>query len=221
MDLTANVFPSDLFWLANLLFLPLLMRALLGAPWSRFKESEQRHVYMGFMVLLLLLWRIKAGVNPALHFHLLGGTLFTLMFGWELALIGISIVLAGVTYYGNADWSSLALNGLLMGAVPVGVSYALYRLAVRFLPRHFFVYVLVNGYLAGAVAMAVFVAVACALLLCCSSYTAEQLLHDYLPFLPMMVFAEGFFTGMLVAGMALFNPNWISTFDDDLYLKGK
>jgi uncharacterized membrane protein len=46
-------------------------------------------------------------------------------------------------------------------------------------------------------------------------------LHDYLPFVPFMVFGEGFMTGMLVTGMALMKPQWLTTFDDRRYIAGK
>jgi uncharacterized membrane protein len=59
------------------------------------------------------------------------------------------------------------------------------------------------------------------LFLCCSAYTWEDIAERYLPFIPMMIFAEGFFTGMLATSMVLFRPEWIGSFDDRRYLSGK
>jgi uncharacterized membrane protein len=39
---------------------------------------------------------MKAGVKPGLNLHLLGATMFTLMFGRQLAIVGFSLVLAGL-----------------------------------------------------------------------------------------------------------------------------
>jgi uncharacterized membrane protein len=36
-----------------------------------------------------------------------------------------------------------------------------------------------------------------------------------------MMFAEAFFSGMLITGMILFRPEWVMTFDDKRYLHGK
>jgi uncharacterized membrane protein len=55
----------------------------------------QLNVWLGTVVLLILVWSMKAGVKPGLNMHLLGATIFTLMFGRQLAVIGFSLVLAG------------------------------------------------------------------------------------------------------------------------------
>lgn len=49
-------------------------------------------------------------------------------------------------------------------------------------------------------------------MLCCSPYGWEMLGNRYLSFLPMIIFAEGFFTGMLAASLVLFRPEWIGSF---------
>ena len=54
---------------------------------------KSQHVFMGAIVMLLTFWGIKAGISPGLGFHHLGATLFTLMFGWPLATVGLTITL--------------------------------------------------------------------------------------------------------------------------------
>lgn len=221
MNISYGLLPDALLWLFDLIYALLLGRALLTAPWRRFKDGRQVNVFLGSAVFLLLMWSLKAGIDPGLSFHLLGATLLTLMFGWQLALIASSLVLFGITLNEGAGWFTFAANALLMGAVPILFSQLIYRLAVRHLPHHFFVYVLVNGYFCAGVAMGLTVLAASLLYLCCSAYTFDDLTRAYLPFAPFMVFAEGFFTGMLAAGMALMRPEWIWTFDDRRYLAGK
>lgn len=222
MNLSAGLLPPFLYWLAFAVFLGTLGWAAYKAPWDVYrKDPGKTHVLLGSCVLLLLLWQMEAGLKPGMSYHLLGATLFVLMFGWELAFIGLSLVLLGTTLDGMGDLQSLALNGLVMVCVPVLVSEGIKRFTFRFMPHHFFVYVMGNGFLGGALAMVATIATATVLLSCCGPYTFDKVAHDYLPFAPLMIFAEAFFTGMIAASLVLFRPEWISTFDDRRYLSGK
>lgn len=222
MNLSYGLFPGPVYWAADGLFGLAILAAVRGAPWGRLKRSsEELHVFLGGCVALLLIWHLRAGIHPGQSFHLLGGTLFALMFGWELALIGVSLVLVGTTLNGLGDWYSLPLNALLTGVLPVACGYGVYRLAVRFLPHHFFVYVIVNGFLCAALSMVLTVGASSLLMLCCGTHPEVGPMHDYLLLVPMMSFAEGFFTGMLITALVLFRPEWIATFDDRRYIAGK
>ena len=222
MNLPYGLVTDALYWIAYLVYAMLLGWAIWTAPWSAMKKDSRRlHVFLGSTVFLLVIWQMSAGLDPGLSYHLLGGTLFVLMFGWELAFIGISLVLLGSTINGAGDFAALGLNGILMIAVPVFFSYGMLRFAVRFLPHHFFVYVMGNGFFAGGLSMLLTVGVASFVMVCCGGYTYQMLRDTYLPFAPLMTFAEAFFTGMLAASMALFRPDWIVTFDDRRYLAGK
>jgi len=222
MNLSAGLLPPFLYALAFGGFIGTLGWAIYKAPWSAYrKDPGKLHVLLGSCVLLLLLWQLEAGLKPGMSYHLLGATLFVLMFGWELAFIGLSLVLLGSTLDGMGDLQSLALNGLVMVAVPVLVSASIHRFTFRFLPHHFFVYVMGNAFFGGAVAMVATLAAGTVLLACCGPYTFTKVAHEYLPFAPLMIFAEAFFTGMITASLVLFRPDWISTFDDRRYLSGK
>ena len=50
------------------------------------------NVWLGMVVLLTLVWSMKAGVRPGLTFHLLGATAFNLCFGPYLAFVGLCLV---------------------------------------------------------------------------------------------------------------------------------
>jgi uncharacterized membrane protein len=221
MNLPYNVFPSWLNWAATVLFFVLFAAAIRTAPWRRYRDKDLLNVLLGSCVLLLLIWSLKAGVKPGLTFHLLGGTLFMLMFGWAVAFIAMSLVLAGGVLNGAVAWQGFALNALVMGAIPILATQVVYRLAVKHLPHHFFVYIIVNAYFCAGLAMALTVSTSSFLLVMLGPYRLDTVLHDYLPFVPFMVFGEGFMTGMLVTGMALMKPQWLTTFDDRRYIAGK
>lgn len=222
MNFSAGLLPMALYWVAGAIYLGILGYAIYSAPWRSFRLDPQRvHVFLGSCVGLLVLWQMHAGLRPGLGYHILGGTLFVLMFGWQLAFLGLSMVAFGSTLNGMGDFLSLPLNSLVMVGVPVGLSYAVYRLAVRFLPHNFFVYVLGNGFFCGALAMAATVAVSSLLLLGFSPYSFHKIASEYLALAPLMMFAEAFFTGMLATSLVLFRPEWVTTFDDRRYLSGK
>lgn len=221
MNLPSSLFPHLLLWLADLLYAATLGVAVYLAPWKRLRERKLLNVFLGSCVMLLLIWKMNAGIRPGLHFHLLGGTLLMLMYGWEFAYVGISLVLFGITLDGSADWGSFALNALVMGAVPILISYAIYRWSIVRLPHHFFVYVLVDGYFCSGLAMALTVLFSSLLMVITGAYPIHRILYDYLPFTPFVVFTEGFVTGMLATGMALMKPQWLTTFDDRRYIIGK
>ncbi|HEY0634492.1 MAG TPA: energy-coupling factor ABC transporter permease [Gammaproteobacteria bacterium] len=221
MNLTYALFPGWLHWLATALLVLLLLLALRGAQWHRFRERELLHLILGSCVFLLVLGSLKAGIKPGLTFHLLGATLFMLMYGWQIALLAICLVLTGSTLYGFIEWQAFAINALLMGALPILFSHAIYRLAVGHLPHHFFIYVLVNAFFCAGLAMALTVATATLLLLLLGPYSLDTLLRSYLPFAPFMAFGEAFMTGMLATSMAVMKPHWLITFDERRYIVGK
>ena len=72
MNLPDTLLDEGWYWAAWAVWLPLFARSLLRAPWTLLKESEQLNVWLGMIVVLTLLWSLKAGVKPGLSLHLLG-----------------------------------------------------------------------------------------------------------------------------------------------------
>ena len=108
MELNGELFSSTFTWVFGGLYALALVTALRLAHWRRLLDSEQLHVFLGTVVCLILLWHIRAKVNPGLDFHLLGVTVVTLMLGWSLALIATSLALVGVILNGGGGWEFCA-----------------------------------------------------------------------------------------------------------------
>jgi uncharacterized membrane protein len=208
-------------WSAAVVYIALLALAARRAPWARLREESQLHVYLGTCVVLMLLWLIKTPILPGLEYHYLGATLLTLMFGWQLAAIGMSVVLAAMVFNGNVSWASYPLNALVMGFVPVAASHAILRLVERRLPPNFFVYVFIAAYWGAAFAAALAVVAGASVLWLAGVYTFDQLAEKYLPLIVLLVVPEGFITGTLITLMVTLRPAWVGTFDDNRYLKGR
>lgn len=221
MDLPEGLLPVSWLWAGHVLYGTVLAVAAARAPWSRFRDNELQHVFLGACVVLLLLWSIRAGITPGLGFHFLGATVFTLMFGWQLAVIGLSLVLAGVTFHNAADWLALPLNALATVVVPVMVSHGVYRLVDRYLPNHFFVYIFLCAFLGAGVALAANAGAWIWLLTASGVYPMKHVAYEYLPFLPLIVLPEAVLNGMIATALVGLRPRWVVTFDDDRYLKGR
>jgi len=209
------------YWAAWAVWLPLFARSLLKAPWGRLRDSEQLNVWLGMIVLLTLIWSLKAGVKPGLSMHLLGATVFTLSFGPHLAFVGLSLVLLGITLNGAGGFLAYAINALLMAGVSVWLSQAMYRLVVRFLPRHFFVYIFVNGFFAAALTVIGVGMVATLLLVVAGAYPLDYLVAEYLPYFLLLGFSEAWLSGMVMTLFVVYRPAWVGTFDDASYLANK
>lgn len=221
MNLPDALLSSLLVWTGHIGYWPILLFAMVKAPWYHLKDSESLHVWLGATVMLLLLWSIKAGIGAGLTLHLLGMTLFTLMFGWQFAIISVTLILIGTTINGGGGWDAFGVNGLVMGVLPIAVSHTIYRAVERHLPNNFFVYIFVSAFGGGALAMALVGVVSSVVLVVADAYTLEYLRQFYLPYYIMMLFPEAFITGMLMSLFVVYRPGWVSTFSDERYLVNK
>lgn len=223
-------FPDALFpqsWALGAAF-PLLLVwfwCIRTAPWKRLADSGQSNVWLGTVVLLALVWSMKAGVKPGLNLHLLGATMFTLMFGRQLAIIGLSLVLGAVTLnwdlQGHPGWTAYALNALVLAVFPPLLADAIRRGMERWLPLNFFIYVFVAAFFGAAAAVIGTGVLASTLLWLANVYPAGALLDDYLPYFVLLGFAEAWLNGAMVTIMVVYLPHWVGSFDDRRYILNK
>jgi uncharacterized membrane protein len=223
LHIPSNLLPASLVWSCNILFILTVLVAAQRAPWKKIaSQQESQHVFLGAIVLLLTIWGIKAGISPGLGFHHLGATLFTLMFGWELAIIGLLVTLASSLFLLDIpDWASLGINGLMSITIPVITSYGILKLSHRWLPDNFFIYIFICAFFGAGIAIAASRFAAIALLFTIDAYPSAKLVEESLQYIPLFMFPEAFVTGMLITIFVVYKPTWVFTFDDDRYLKGK
>lgn len=198
---------------------------LVRAPWRRLADAGQLNVWLGTVVLLILVWSMKAGVKPGLDMHLLGATMLTLMFGRELAIIGFSLVLAGVTLnnevLGRSGWEAYALNAIVLAVLPPLVADLVRRAVDRWLPRNFFIFVFITAFFGSALTVAASGVFASGMLWAAGIYPVSALTEDYLPYYFLLGFAEAWLNGALITLMVVYFPHWVGSFDDRRYLLHK
>lgn len=221
MNFPGDLFPAGWYVTAVLPLLAALTWSLRTAPWSRLSGSGELNVWLGMIVVLAVLWSIKAGVQPGLNFHFIGATAFVLMFGPQLAMIGLAVVVAAVTLNGAADWSAYALNTAVMVVVPVLIAHAIYRAVEHHLPNHFFVYIFVTAFFGAALTVIATGTVGTLTVYAAGIYGANYLLSQYLPFVLLLAFSEATLTGMCMTVLVVYRPAWVGTFDDARYLLNK
>jgi len=218
MNFPSGLFPDAWAYAAWLPLAAVWFWCWRTAPWQRLTEEGQFNVWLGTIVALMLTWSLKAGVQPGLNLHLLGVTCATLMFGRQLAIVALSLVLAAVTLNGGAGWQAYALNALVMAVLPSFVAYAILRLTERWLPANFFIYIFVAAFF-GASLTALATGFASTLLLAAAGiYPFDALLAEYYPYFLLLGFSEAWLNGALLTLMVVYFPAWVATFDDRRYL---
>jgi len=221
VNLTDDLLGEMWYWVAWAAWLPLFARSVWRAPWKRLAASEQSNLWLGMIVLLVLVWSMKAGVKPGLALHLLGANVFTLAFGPHLAFIGLSLVTLGITLNGGGGILAYAINALLLGGFSVLISSQLFLRLSRVLPKHFFVFIFVNAFLcAGLVILSVGLA-SCLLLGLAGAYSWAYLFEEHFPYYLLLAFSESWLSGMVVTLFVVYRPQWVASFDDSSYLSGK
>ena len=217
MDIPANLLPVASLWIAALVYAVLLATAALTALWDKLLDKEGSNIYFGSVAFIAVIWILRAGIEPGHNYHLLGATALCLMFGWQFALMAISLVLVITTWQGPAGWETFAVNALVMGAVPVLFTRIMLYACQRWLPHNFFIYIFINAFLTGALSMLLCGYAASAVLALAEDMPASS----YLQVIPLLMFGEAFLNGMLMILLVAYKPRWVATFHDRWYLDGK
>lgn len=213
---TANI-PVD--WLLPLWTIAAVLLGFMARrlAWSRLLKKDDLNIFLGATVAVLGLWLINTGIKPGLSFHLLGASVLTLMFGPWFALLALGLINAAIALwqgYGPA-WPA---NWLLNGAIPVAVTWLIFRWVDRRLPNHFFIYIFLNAFFGAALAISVLGVASTGFAALTAAYSLDYLLDEYLPYYLLMAWAEAFSSGMLITLMVVYKPEWVATFDDQRYL---
>ena len=135
---------SIIGWFILLCF---VSHALLTRPWISHPDMPLASVWPAFVIGLMMIWLLKAGLHEGLTIHLLGLTAFTLMFGSRLATLGVVSVYILLASSGKVAWSSLGWNALLVGVFPILLATQIHNLVYRKLPHNYFIFVFVSSFL--------------------------------------------------------------------------
>ncbi|MBY4676242.1 energy-coupling factor ABC transporter permease [Marinobacterium arenosum] len=219
MSISEGLLTGPWLWLIHLLYLLALGAAVWRAPWRVLADNRRlQHLLFGATVLLMMMWWMRAGISPGLSIHFVGMTAMTLMFGWDLAILAASLALLGMTLTGKESWDGFTVNGLCSVVLPALVSYGIYRWVEWKLPKNFFIYLFLCAFIGGGIAGASAGLSSSLLLWLADVYSWAKIEHEYIRYLPLIMFPEGLMNGILMTGMMVFYPDWVRTFNAKAYI---
>ncbi|PTT80916.1 hypothetical protein DBR29_28440, partial [Pseudomonas sp. HMWF005] len=84
-----EVLATESLLLGWLIYLPVLLWAIVRAPWVElFSDSRRQHLLFGTVFALFLLWLMRRDFDTGVSYHFLGMTAVTLLLDWPLAIVG-------------------------------------------------------------------------------------------------------------------------------------
>jgi uncharacterized membrane protein len=196
-----------------------LYRNARAADWPRLTAPGAFSAWCCAIILLPMVWRFGVPLSGGPVLHMVGLPIFVLMFGRRLAMTGAALSVMIYTLAFDGVWVNVGLNLLLLAILPAYCGEALMRATERFLPRHMFVYLLGNGFF-GAMAMLSLLNVL-SLGVYYATMTTAPIAADILAYMLLLSWGESFLTGLLLTIFTVYRPEWVLTFDDNVYLRGK
>ncbi|MBG7602443.1 MAG: molecular chaperone DnaJ [Gammaproteobacteria bacterium] len=221
MQLSGELFGSDFVMACGITYGVFVLAAVRHAPWRKLLDSSNSSILFGSLALIMLLWTMRVEMMAGIAFHLIAMTVLTLMVGWCFAILGGSLVLAGIIIAGFGNWSGYFPTALVAVLLPASLTWILLLLARAWLPRNFFIYVLLNGFMAAGL-IAMLAAYTTSLLLLYAAHIApETLAYNYYPWIPLMFFPEAMLNGWIITILVILKPAWVFSFSDEEYLHSK
>jgi uncharacterized membrane protein len=203
----------------GLLYLPVLLWALLRAPWLElFSDQRRQHLLFGAAFALALLWLVRRDFDSGLSYHLIGMTVVTLLLDWPLAVLVGFIAQLGMLALGLQDLAALGVNGLLLVLIPISVTEVCALRVERAQPRNVFVYIFFSGFFPAALAALLCVLLGLGVLWFDGLFPMPPWLGDFVGYLWLVIFPEAFINGMLITALVVFCPDWLETFNRSRYL---
>ncbi|QWD59574.1 energy-coupling factor ABC transporter permease [Polynucleobacter sp. MWH-UH35A] len=211
-----------MIWLG--LAVAIFLGALFLSPPRAFLKPPLTWLAPAAIFLLVIAWNISpslpgqpAGKFYGLIFHFYGASLLTAMFGPAIALS----VLFPVAFLGifaiQGDYEAASQHYLMVCVLPTIFAYLSIQMIQRFIPKHLFVLILGNGYVAAF--MSVILSGTFLLVIRLIAGEANQLdLEGWLLGLIIIAFMEGSLSGMLLAILLIFRPQWVSTYNEEAYM---
>ncbi|MGQ5523242.1 energy-coupling factor ABC transporter permease [Chitinimonas sp. PSY-7] len=217
MNLRADGFSSELLLIGDLLAGGVLLWRARKVAWLTLSQAQLTG-WLGASTLLAVLWQLQTGIQPGLNFHLLGASALTLICGRDKALVGMAAVVLANCAAGQADWLAAGWNWLLGPCVGIVMADRILQLSQTRLPPNYFAYFFTNGFFGAAVS---FIAAALCLLgfhALAGSYAPSYLLDEALPYYLLFSWSEAFTSGLIIAVLVIYRPQWVESFDDRRYL---
>ncbi len=206
------------------LAIAIFIGALYKSPPQVFSKKPLFWLAPAAILFLVAAWNMSPtlpGQAPGkfygLIFHFYGASLLTAMFGPAITLsILFPVALIGICAF-QGDYVEASQQYLMICVLPTIFSYFSIQTIQRFIPKHLFVLILGNGYVAAFAS----IVLSGALLLISRLLLGEPGQIDvegWLLGLIIIAFMEGSLSGMLLAIFLIYRPNWVATYNEEAYM---
>lgn len=217
--ITAQLLSTETLVVGWLIYLPVLLWAMIRAPWVElFSDSRRQHLLFGTVFALFMLWLVRRDFDTGVSYHFIGMTAVTLLLDWPLALIGGLVAQIGLVLLGRQDLAAMGVNGALLIVLPVLVTEGCAILVERAQPRNPFVYIFCSGFFAAALSALLCLLVGLGVLWLDERFAMPEWLEDFVGYLWLIIFPEAFINGMVISALVVFCPEWLETFNRTRYL---
>ncbi|MBV8659168.1 MAG: energy-coupling factor ABC transporter permease [Burkholderiales bacterium] len=214
------VIAPTLLWPVNLIAVGLICLTIRRVPW-RTLTQRQLTGWLGASTLLAVLWQFAAEVRPGLAIHLLGASALCLIARRDKALIGTAIAVLANCANGRMSWSLAGWTWLLALVPAVWIADRALLWSRKRLPANYFIYFFVNGFFGAALSYCIGTACLLTGYLMAGHYPFDVLVDEALPYYLLFAWAEAFTTGLVLAPLVMYRPEWVESFDDSFYLRDK
>jgi len=215
----AELLSSTSLTLGWLIYLPVLLWAVVRAPWVElFSDSRRQHLLFGTVFALFLLWLVRRDFDTGVSYHFIGMTAVTLLLDWPLAIVGGLIAQLGLVLLGRQDLVAVGVNGTLLILLPVLITEGVAIVVERAQPRNPFVYIFCSGFFAAALSALLCLTLSLGLLWYDGLFAMPEWLEDFVGYLWLLIFPEAFINGMVISALVVFSPEWLETFNRTRYL---
>ena len=216
--MTAPVIAPAALWVANLAALGILGMAIRRVPWRRLSQ-RQLTGWLGASTLLAILWQFAADVRPGIAIHLLGASALCLIARRDKALIGTAIVVLANCANGRMSWALAGWTWLLAIVPAIYLANGMLAWSRRQLPANYFVYFFANGFFGAGLGYCLGTFCLYAGYVLAGHYPLNALIDEALPYNLLFAWAEAFTTGLVLAPLVIYRPEWVESFDDAFYLR--
>ncbi|QEY24706.1 energy-coupling factor ABC transporter permease [Neisseria animalis] len=203
-------------------WLPLIL--LLGMTARRALAAIQQYRTAAALAVMLLAtaWSLTAttdsGTLAGISYHLLAVNLAALMLGAPAVCWIAALLMLPYVWLHTGSLATYPLNTLLLLLPPLAVNLTA-RYCVNRLPPNIFIFIFLNGFLASAAGIVFTGLLLTAFLSVGSGFADGGLWGNAFPVFFLIAWAEAFLSGIATAIFIALKPQWISTFDDNRYLK--
>lgn len=189
-------------------------------------EPRLRNIFISCILLLALAWNIRAHLPNSnvdnfidLSFHFFGASLLVALFGfWSAITLLFIVALIGV-FSISGDLVEATRHYVMVSVVPALFAYGVIKAVQKFLPKHLFILILGNGYLAAFISTFVTGLLIFGLqqVFDITSFGTSDPLGWFLGLL-VLSFMEGSLSGMLLAILLVYRPQWVGTYREEQYM---